>query len=155
MLLLAAAAGAQAQTSAPPAARASAPASPASVPALPASAASPACPAAKDLAPRALVGLWRAEFEGAPQGATLLLEPHPRYTASLAGEINRNGERSRVVADLEDGELTLEESADGVRISATWLGDVTEGSCGREIRGVWEASGGTPRRNFTLRKLDR
>jgi hypothetical protein len=139
-LLLAAAAHAQAPGPAP-------------APAGPASAAG--CPAARDLAPRQLVGLWRAEFDGQAAGATLLLEPHPRYAASLSGEVNRNGERARIAADLEDGEFTLEESADGVRISATWLGDVVEGSCGREIRGVWEASGGTPRRSFTLRKIER
>jgi len=113
------------------------------------------CPAARHVAPQALVGLWQAEFDGQGHAGTLLLAPHPRYAASLSGEINRNGERSRVVADLEDGELTLEESADGVRISATWLGDVVEGSCGREIRGSWEASGGKGARSFRLHKLDR
>lgn len=114
----------------------------------------PDCPPAKDIAPGQLVGLWRAEFAGAT-GATLLLEPHPRYAASLAGEVNRNGERSRIAADLDEGEFTLEESADGVRIDAAWLGDVVEGSCGREIRGTWQATGATPARAFTLRRLDR
>ena len=33
----------------------------------------------------------------------------------------------------------MEESIDGTHISATWLGDVVEGSCGREIRGTWQA----------------
>ena len=116
--------------------------------------AQPACPKAAELAPRQLVGLWRAEFDGLPQGATLLLEPHPEYAGSIAGQVNRNGERAKLAGDLEEGEFTLEESADGVRISATWLGDVVDGSCGREIRGQWEAPGRAPI-GFVLRKLER
>lgn len=114
----------------------------------------PDCPPAKDIAPGQLVGLWRAEFAGGA-GATLLLEPHPRYASSLAGEVNRNGERARIAADLDEGEFTLEESADGLRIDAAWLGDVVEGSCGREIRGTWQATGAAAARAFTLRRLDR
>lgn len=110
------------------------------------------CPVAQAVKPRQLVGLWRAEFAGGA-GATLLLEPHPRYAASLAGEVNRNGERSRVAADLDEGEFTLEESADGLRIDAAWLGDVVEGSCGREIRGSWQPTGAAARA-FLLRRLD-
>jgi hypothetical protein len=40
-----------------------------------------------------------------------------------------------VVADLEGGEFTLEESHDGARIAATWLGTVVTGSCGRVLQG--------------------
>ena len=112
----------------------------------------PSCPAAADVQPQALLGLWHAEVEGSPRGATLLLEPHPRYAGSLSGEINRNGERARLAADLDAGEFTLEESSDGVHISATWLGDVVEGSCGREIRGSWQPEGGTAH-PFMLRRL--
>lgn len=113
-----------------------------------------ACPEPHEVAPAALVGLWRAEFPGsALPGATLLLQPHPEYPLSLKGGINRNGERGQVVADLEDGELTLEESADGKRIAATWLGDVAAGSCGREIRGSWQAREGRELLPFVLRKL--
>jgi hypothetical protein len=114
--------------------------------------ASTPCPAAAEVKPQELVGLWRAEFDGQPHGATLLLEPHREYAQSLSGEINRDGARARVAADLEEGEFTLEESADGRRISATWLGDVVEGSCGKEIRGRREGGwdGIAP---FVLRKL--
>jgi len=110
------------------------------------------CPAAADVTPQQLVGLWRAEFDGKAPSATLLLEPHREYAQSLSGEINRDGTRARVAADLEQGEFTLEESADGQRISATWLGDVVEGSCGNEIRGRREGGwdGIAP---FVLRKL--
>ena len=111
------------------------------------------CPAAAEVKPQQLVGLWRAELNGqAHNGATLLLEPHREYAQSLSGEINRDGSRARVAADLEEGEFTLEESADGQRITATWLGDVVEGSCGKEIRGRREGGwdGIAP---FVLRKL--
>jgi hypothetical protein len=40
-----------------------------------------------------------------------------------------------VVADLDDGEFTLEESHDGQRIAATWLGEVAPKSCGQALRG--------------------
>jgi hypothetical protein len=132
-------ASAQAQTAAKPAAAASAEAG---------------CPKAQDVEPRQLVGLWRAQFEGLTQGATLLLEPHREYAESLSGEINRNGERAKVAADVEDGDFTLEESADGVHIAATWLGDVVEGSCGNEIRGSWGPAAGTAR-VFVMRRVGR
>lgn len=122
--------------------------------ALPANAAAPAheCPAADAVAPEQLAGLWRAEFDGKALGATLLLEPHREYAQSLSGEINRDGARAKVVADLEDGEFTMEESEDGRRISATWTGAVVEGSCGREIRGRREG-GWDGQLPFVLKRL--
>ena len=113
---------------------------------------SAACPKAAEVAQRHLLGLWRAEFEGLAQGATLLLEKHPELAESVRGGINRNGERAEVAGDVDDGEFTLEESTNGVNISATWLGDVVEGSCGREIRGTWQAEGGRRAIAFVLRR---
>jgi hypothetical protein len=115
--------------------------------------AAPACPRAADVGQQHLLGLWRAEFEGLPQGATLLLERHAQYAQSIAGTINRNGQRGQLAGDIEDGEFTLEESADGRSIGATWVGDVVEGSCGQEIRGSWQAAGDGAARAFVLRKL--
>lgn len=111
-----------------------------------------ACPKAAEVSRQHLLGLWRAEFEGMAQGATLLLETHPEYTESVRGAINRDGQRSQVAGDVEDGEFSLEESANGVNISAAWLGDVVEGSCGREIRGSWQAEGAKQAWPFVLRK---
>jgi hypothetical protein len=110
------------------------------------------CFAATEVTQVHMVGLWRAEFEGLVQGATLLLEKHPEYEGSLSGSINRDGVRGVVAGDVEKGEFTLEESADGKRISATFVGDVVEGSCGREIRGTWHDEEDSPARNFVLRK---
>ena len=112
----------------------------------------PACPHASEVKQEHLLGLWRAEFEGKAQGATLLLEKHPMFALSLRGAINRNGERAQLAGDVEDGEVTLEESANGSNISAVWLGDVVEGSCGREIRGAWKAEGNAKQFQFVLRK---
>jgi hypothetical protein len=110
------------------------------------------CPAAAEISPTQLRGLWRAEFEGRGPAGTVLLEAHREYADSLAGAINRDGAQARVVADLEDGDFTMEESSDGVRIGATWLGRIVDGSCGREIAG--ERTGGWDRNvRFVLRKL--
>ncbi len=110
-----------------------------------------ACVEAADVMPQHLYGLWRAEFEGLP-GATLLIEKHRELKESFSGAVNRNGERALLAGDVDDGEFTMEESADGIRISATWLGNVSEKSCGREIRGTWQAEGTKVARPFVLRK---
>ncbi|NPC58654.1 hypothetical protein [Caenimonas soli] len=110
------------------------------------------CPKAAEVGLQHLLGLWRAEFEGLAQGATLLLERHPELTDSVRGAINRDGERALVAGDVDGGEFNLEESANGTNISAVWLGDVVEGSCGREIRGSWKAEGDPRQFQFVLRK---
>jgi hypothetical protein len=117
-----------------------------------AAAQTPSCPKAAEVAQRHLLGLWRAEFEGLAAGATLLLEKHPELAESVRGAINRNGQRALVAGDVEDGEFTLEESVNGVNISATWLGDVVEGSCGMEIKGTWQSAQDSKPHPFVLRK---
>jgi hypothetical protein len=111
-----------------------------------------ACPPAAEVVQQHLLGLWRAEFDGLAQGATLLLEPHPELSESVRGAINRNGERALLAGDVADGELTLEESVNGTNISAVWLGDVVDDSCGREIRGGWRAEGSATTFQLVLRK---
>lgn len=100
-----------------------------------------ACPTAADIEPRMLVGVWRVEWtDGARQRGeepwSLVLAPHPEYEGSLKGQISRGSERHLVVADWDDEALTMEESADGERILATWQAKAAEGQCGREFRGV-------------------
>lgn len=116
--------------------------------------AQPACPHSSEVTATHLLGLWRAEFDQRGHVGTLLLEKHPLYKQSVSGTINRDGERSQLAGDIEDGEFTLEESADGVRIAAAWIGEVVEGSCGREIRGEWKRDGAEAGTPFVLRKED-
>jgi len=101
-----------------------------------------------------LYGLWRAEFDNAAvPGATLLLEKHPEFPESVRGGINRDGVKGLVAGDVENGEFALDESADGIKIAATWVGNVVENSCGKEIRGTWTAAIGKPEYRFVLRKV--
>jgi hypothetical protein len=111
-----------------------------------------ACPHASEVRQAQMLGLWRAEFDGTGHVGTLLIEKHPLYAESFSGTINRDGERSLLAGDVEDGEFTLEESRDGKRIAATWLGEVVEGSCGKEIRGTWSAEGDGQPHGFVLKK---
>ena len=110
------------------------------------------CPAAEDVVPKQLLGTWKAEMQGEWDTATVTLGPHPDYVQSFRGTVDREGHQSQVAGDLDDEGFTLEESADGVHIAATWLGDVVDGSCGREIRGTWTKDGETAGKTFVLRK---
>ena len=99
-----------------------------------------------------MLGLWRAEIEGVGHVGTLLLQKHPLYAESFSGWIDRDSDRRELAGDVEDGEFTLEESADGVHITANWVGELVEGSCGREARGVWTIDGQENGKPFVLRK---
>lgn len=122
--------------------------------------AAPACPPAVDTVVQQLYGLWRASFDAPPEPrqATLLFEKSsdPELADTVGGGISREGangtERAEVAGDVDKGEFTLEESADGRAISATWTGRVVEGSCGREIRGTWLSGDEKVERAFVLRK---
>lgn len=145
MLLVLAGCAAPVQTQAQPQGQAPVPAG--------ATSAATRCPTATETRHADLLGLWHAVFDGRAQDATLLLEQHPELAESVRGAINRDGERALLAGDVDDGEFTLEESVDGQRISATWLGTVVEGSCGREIRGDWQRPGESTAVPFRLRKL--
>ncbi len=110
------------------------------------------CPQAWEVKQADMLGLWQVEFTGRWEGATLLLEKHPEYADSFRGALRRADELRSVAGDIDEGDVTLEESADGVHIAATWIGEVVEGSCGREIRGTWKADGASTGTQFTLRK---
>lgn len=93
------------------------------------------CPAPADVQPEQLHGIWTVQLDGAGPYWSLQLGPHPEHRGSLRGELIQGAQRYPVVADLDKGEFTLEESHDGQRIAATWLGDVVAGSCGQALRG--------------------
>lgn len=111
------------------------------------------CPLAAEISPVHLYGLWRAQFEGLPQSATLLFEKHAELAGSVSGGINRDGVKALIAGDVDQGDFTLEESLDGQRIAATWLGAVVEDSCGKEIKGIWNNAFNNASYPFILRKL--
>ena len=96
-----------------------------------------ACPTAAQMDQRQLQGVWHTDLPGHGGATVLRLGQHPELAGSVRGTLERAGQTAQVVGDVHQGELTLEESLDGKRISATWLGDVVEGQCGKEIRGQW------------------
>ena len=112
-----------------------------------------ACPLAQEVQAEQLYGLWRAEFAGQLPGATLLFEKHPELAGSVRGAVNRQSVQALVAGDVDDGEFTLEESHDGLRIAATWLGTVVPASCGQEIRGTWRPEPSQKAYPFVLKKL--
>ena len=115
-----------------------------------------ACPAAADLTPAHLWGLWRVSFdggEGAPTSATVLFEKHPERAESVRGAINRDSVQSLLAGDVDEGVLALDESDDGLQITATWSGNVADTSCGKEFTGTWRRSKDNTERSFVLRKL--
>jgi hypothetical protein len=110
------------------------------------------CPQAWEVEAKQMFGQWQAEFEDKGPGASVRLEAHPEFAGNFRGSVERNGERRQIAGDIDDGDLTLEETADGVHIAAIWVGEVADGSCGKEVRGSWKAEGSDASRAFILRK---
>ena len=122
----------------------------------PAAAAAPAapCPAAKQVLAPQLYGQWLAVFDKPPRGlpaqALVQLERHAEFSDSLAGMVQRDlsaapggkvpghATRAQLAGDIEAGTLLLDESSNGINLTASWDGQIVEGSCGRTIRGVWK-----------------
>ncbi len=108
-----------------------------------------------------LQGLWQAHLQDSaaastpPTTATLRLGPHPELAHSVRGTVQRGDATALVSGDVDEGDLTLEESNNGTNISATWTGRVVDGSCGKEIRGTWNNATPNPTMQsapFVLRK---
>ncbi len=104
------------------------------------------------MGPDHLHGTWLAELDDQPAAATLIVGKHPELAGSVSGTVTRHGLTTQMAGDVDDGELTLEESQDGQHISATWLGTVVDGSCGKEIKGTWQAEASPAAHTFILRK---
>ena len=119
-----------------------------------------ACPAAAEMDHQHLQGRWHATLQADSAGvvpqpdtsAWLQLGPHPELAESVRGTVQRAGAIALLSGDVDEGELTLEESIDGTRISATWAGQVVDGSCGKEIHGIWTNAHPTTTLPFVLRK---
>jgi hypothetical protein len=93
------------------------------------------CSATADIRPEQLHGFWKVRLGATDSHWTLQLGPHPEHRGSLRGELSQGALRYPVVADLDGQDFTLEESHDGQRIAATWLGEVVTSSCGQTLRG--------------------
>lgn len=108
-----------------------------------------AVPRGTDCAADALIGQWTAHIEGQTQGWTLTLEPHPEHLGSLRGTLSQGTLSYLVVADVDEGEFTLEESHDGQRIAATWQGRAAGPQCAQRVQGH-RVMGEQPRHGFNL-----
>jgi hypothetical protein len=134
--------------------------------------ATPTCLAAEDVTTQHLYGLWHADFFDKPlpadmhqppgqavsSQASLLLERHPEHTDSLRGTLKRpdpkngNDLQAWLAGDMEDGELVMDESEDGQRISAVWVLELVNTSCGKELRGTRRPAGEDEGQAVILRK---
>lgn len=106
-------------------------------------------PLGADCSADRLVGQWSARIEGQTQAWTLTLGPHPEHLGSLRGALTQVTLHYPVVADLDEGEFTLEESHDGQRIAATWQGPVSGADCGKSLQGHRSVNG-QPGQGFWL-----
>jgi hypothetical protein len=134
-----------------------------------------ACLTAQQVKAENLYGQWSVEFTAPPRGlpakATLQLQRHAEYTESLAGTLLRDfsaapsgkvpghSPRAQVAGDLEGDLLLLDESSNGINLTASWDGKVVDGSCGQTIQGVWKDLSSDAPENaanvpFTLRQIN-
>jgi len=113
-----------------------------------------ACLTAQQVKTENLYGEWSVEFTNPPRGlpakATLQLKRHAEYSESLAGTLERDlsgvssgkvpghSSRAQIAGDLEGSLLLLDESSNGVNLTASWDGKVVAGSCGNTLEGVWK-----------------
>ncbi len=120
----------------------------------PAAAPTAPCPAPKQVLAPQLYGQWLAVFDKPPRGlpaqAMVQLERHAEFSDSLAGMVQRDlrnapggkvaghATRAQLAGDMEAGTLLLDESSNGINLTASWDGRIVEGSCGRTIEGAWK-----------------
>ncbi len=96
----------------------------------------------------------RAVFDKPPRGlpvqALVQLEKHAEFSDSLAGRVQRDlrsapggrvaghAARAQLAGDIEAGTLLLDESSNGINLTASWDGQIVEGSCGHLVKGLWK-----------------
>lgn len=104
---------------------------------------------------QALYGRWEVTFEVSDghNVASVVLHKHPDYEGGVRGTITRADLVAQLAGDIDDdGLLTLDESQDGVAISATWSGNLQASSCGREFKGIWRNARDDSTLDFVLHK---
>jgi len=117
----------------------------------------PACPDASAQTPsnQRLYGRWLARIDGQPEPAQVLLHRHPDYDG-VRGTVSRPGQApAQLAGDINpaDGQLALDESQDGKRISASWTGALVAGSCGKRFSGNWHSDADDKDHAFTLERV--
>lgn len=109
---------------------------------------------AADLPVEALYGRWEARFDDLAAAAQVQIDRHPEYAGGVRGTIVRDGQGAQLSGDIDDaGILLLDESQDGLSISAVWAGELQPATCGREFRGTWRRSSDDRTLPFLLRKI--
>jgi hypothetical protein len=113
------------------------------------------CPAPSELKIASLYGTWVLEISSADgtqvlQRGRVELEKNPEFAGSVSGWMYLQDRKIFVAGDLSKGEVSLEESDDGTRISAVWEGSMAEGSCGKAITGTRRV--GEAMTSFVLRR---
>jgi len=106
-----------------------------------------ACPAPDAVMPLHLYGEWSLELwkDGDPASGQstepawrgrVLFERHPEFEGNVRGQVwTRDVATPALVAgDVTDGELVLDESSDGQRIDAVWVGVPQD--CARRFEGT-------------------
>jgi hypothetical protein len=125
------------------------------------------CPSVLDVRPADLHGLWHfslwpeggSEEAPASRGA-MLLERHPEFPDSARGQLRRSTPRgetqAQVSGDVSEGTFNLDESEDGVAMSAVWTGTLSPTDCRLDIQGTRRSAEGRPATDgeqlFRLRK---
>ncbi|MEN9844032.1 MAG: hypothetical protein RLZZ612_1861 [Pseudomonadota bacterium] len=114
--------------------------------AVPASAIIPPCPLPEDIESKHLLGTWRVTQPQHPDvSAVLELTRHPEHEDSVRGVLRPTQGQAPLavwlVGDIDEGELVMDESSDGQRISAIWTVRPTTDSCGRKWEGERRAAG--------------
>lgn len=108
-----------------------------------------ACPAAAEVLPVHLYGEWTLEVWQAPDAGAatasegerrasgrVRFERHPQFEGNVRGQawLSPQAAPSLLAGDVTDGELVLDESADGQRIDAVWVGSPLD--CARRFEGT-------------------
>ncbi len=90
---------------------------------------------------------------------TAHFERHPEYPGSVRGRLTRSTTAGQTLlsGDATDGEFQLDESEDGVAISAVWYAVVNPADCGRRLQGTRRPAEGRPASevllNFEMSKV--
>src|SRR5690606_19817174 len=118
------------------------------------------------LQPAQLYGQWSLRLwpEGGTQAkpvaaGTARFERHPEYPGSVRGRLTLNTGPGQALlsGDATDGEFQLDESEDGVAISAVWHAVVNPADCGRRLQGTRRPAEDRPASevllNFELSKV--